>query len=143
MDIPPWHIGHVIKKVMQSRDPEVTRGKLAEDADVDPMTITNMLRGGNYERETLEAICRALEISPAEVQIDLDRSNAGRAGATILQHPTTEARRRAADREQQVIDAEQYARRIIRLPVSARISIYAAISAFEEAISAFRQRREQ
>jgi hypothetical protein len=140
MDIPPWHVGHVLRKLMQDPVPEITRAKLAETAHVDPMTVTNILKGGNYEHPTLEAICRALGVTVADVMLDVDRSNNGRTHSTI-QFPAQ--RRRLMDRDQATIDAEQYARRIGRLPSSVQTAVFTMIRAYEEVLGLLNQSRKR
>jgi transcriptional regulator with XRE-family HTH domain len=134
MEMPPWHIGHVIRKLMMVRDPELTRTRLAELAQVRPMTITHMLKGGTSDPDTLEAVCRVLGVSEIDIKSEVQRSNAG--STNLLQMPNAEQRRRLTDRDQLEIDAEQYARRLLRLQQTPQMVVYNTIRAFEEAYAA-------
>jgi transcriptional regulator with XRE-family HTH domain len=130
--MPPWHVGHVIKKLMLAAQPkEITRTELAERSGKRPMTITHLLKGGKYDDGTIEAVCRVLGVTKAELYAEVERSNA-RGSNVVSMHPA-EQKRRLSDRDQHEIDADQYARRLLRLANSAQTAIYNAIRAFEEA----------
>lgn len=131
-DMPPWHVGHVLKKLMLARDPEMTRQELAARSGKRPMTITNLLKGGTYEDETLTAVCVVLDVTKAELYAEVDRSNAARS-SNVIPLPSGELRRRTSDRDPFEIEADQYARRLLRLSNSAQTALYNAIRAFEEA----------
>lgn len=142
MDMPPWHIGHVIKKLMMAREPEITRTQLATRAGKRPMTITHLLKGGKSDPETIDAVCAVLEVSPADLYMEVERSNAGRP-SNVFTMQTGEPRRRVMDRDPQEVDAEQYARRLLRLANSAQTAVYNAIRAFEEAYGLLKNTHER
>lgn len=132
VDMPPWHVGHVLAKLMLARRPEeMTNKELAQRAGKRPTTISHLLRGGKYDDDTLESVCKVLGVTKAEVYSEVERSNA-RGSNVVPMHPT-EQKRRLSDRDQHEIDAEQYVRRLLRLANSAQTAIFNAIRAFEEA----------
>ena len=128
---PPWHIGHVVWKLMLAHEAEeIQRGELAERADVRPMTITHMLRTGRSDDATVEKVARVFGCTALELKQEVERSN---------QHPISapigEQRRRVTDRDPLDVDAEQYARRLVRLPHDVQGAIFMAIRAFEGLLS--------
>lgn len=132
MEMPPWHVGHVIRKLMEARDPELGRTELAQRAKLRPMTVTNLLRGGRHDEGTLRKVCDVLDVSPGAVQIEVERSNAGRVGSPLAINNLIH-RRRDADRDEATREAEMTARRMLRLPSHAQSAIHLIIRAFEEA----------
>jgi hypothetical protein len=125
---PPWHVGHVVYKLMIANEgDEMTRGDLAERADLRPMTITHMLRTGRSEDDTIEAVARVFGCTALELKQEVQRANQGAVAAV----PAGEQRRRASDRPQEDVDAEQFARRMMRLSESAQNAIFMTIRAFE------------
>lgn len=143
MEMPPWHVGHVIRKVMEARRPEVKRTPLAKKAGVRPMTVTHLLKTGRSEGDTIEKVCDALDISPAVVLAEAERAS-GRGNVLLLPPLLTaeQQRRRSSDRDPETQEAEQFARRVLRLAVSAQTVIYNAIRAFEEAYGFLKPRND-
>lgn len=136
MEIPPWHLGHVVRKLMEAQNLNVS--SLAEKARVKTNTISNLLRGGEFKDGTLEKVATVLKTTALEIRQECDRSNAAHEplpGGVALA-------RRATDRDPEEVDAQQYARRILRLPNSASTAIFNMIRAFEEALGLL-QRRNQ
>ena len=117
--------------MLAARPKEITRTELAERSGKRPMTITHLLKGGKYDDDTIEAVCRVLNVTKAEVYAEVERSNG--LPSNVFPLRPTEQKRRATDREAQEIEAEQYARRLLRLANSAQTAVYNAIRAFEEA----------
>lgn len=142
MSIPPWQMGDVLRKIMLARTPPLDGSTLAKLAQKRRSTISNLLRNGRYDLDTIEAVCRVLGVDQVAIQEEIRNSNAWRTGAQVIPMPTTEGapKRRASDREPDQIDADQYARRILRLPNSAQVAIYNAIRAFEEILGLFGRR---
>lgn len=143
MEMPPWHVGHVIRKVMEAQRPEVKRTPLAKKAGLRPMTITHLLKTGRSEGDTIDKVCDVLNISPAAVLAEAERANT-RSNVIPLTLSTIaeQQRRRASDRDLDDQEAEQFARRVLRLAVSAQTVIYNAIRAFEEAYGLLKPRND-
>ena len=79
----------------------------------------------------------------ADLHEELRRSNAWRT-SKVLPLPVGEPHhRRITDRDPEQVDADQYARRILRLANSAQTAIYNIIRAFEEVSGLLTGRREQ
>src|SRR4051812_7747047 len=104
MPMPPWHIGHVVRKIMEARRPRLTRTSLAQKAGKRPNTITNLLQGGRSDEDTIQAVCKVLNCDKSELYAEVERSNAG--GAQLRAVSTAASRERSPES----IDADQYAR---------------------------------
>jgi hypothetical protein len=130
MDIPPWHVGHVVKKLMLAHEPEMKRGKLAALAGLGEMTITNMIKFGRSENTSLEKVARVFEVTALAIREDAERANQGQLGEL---NASTERKRRASDRDPTEVEAEMYMRRMQKLPRDAQNVILLAIRAFESA----------
>src|SRR5215213_5259797 len=131
MEMPPWHVGHVVHKLMVARTVKMTRDHLADEASVQPMTITNLLKYGRPDQSTLEKVAQVFGCTALDIRNEVERSNQSR--SHVVSITPVDQRRRLADRDPAEIDAEQYARRIVRLANSAQTAIYNVIRAFEEA----------
>lgn len=124
--LPPWHVGHVVWKLMLAHEPkEMQRGELAIRAKLRPMTVTHLLRTGRSEDDTIDAVAKVFGYTALELRQEADRANqrAEPSGMPKL--------RRATDRSQDEVDAEQYARRMMRLSEAAQNAIFMTIRAFE------------
>jgi hypothetical protein len=132
MEIPPWHVGHVVKKLMLAHTPkEMKRKELAKRAGIgSEMTITNMIRYGRSDDATIEKVAAVFGLTAHKL-----RDDAARANQEVLAVAPEEQRRRATDRPQAEVDAEQYARRLMRLTESAQNAIFFTIRAFEALLS--------
>lgn len=136
--IPPWHVGHVVWKLMLAHQPdEMTRGELSEHAKVRPMTITHMLRTGRSEDDTVEKVAHVFGLTALELKQEAERANQQRTAILAL---AADQRRRATDRDPGEIEAEQYARRLVRLTNAAQTAIFNTIRAFEEAFGILNRR---
>lgn len=134
--MPPWHVGHVIQKLMGATAKRMKRDELATKAGVQPMTITNLLRRGRPDQDTLEKVAKVFGCTADDIRHEADRSN-----QRSVPLPIADQRRRATDRDPVEVEAEQYARRLVRLSDSAQTAIFNTIRAFEAAFG-FLNRRE-
>jgi len=139
MELPPWHVGHVVRKLMLAHVPEITRTELAAKSGKRPMTITHLLKTGRSDDETIEAVAQVFNLTALELRQEVERSNQRSQVVSLA----AEQRRRASDREPNEVEAEQYLRRLMRLSNSAQTAIFNTIRAFEEAIGLFNNRRSE
>jgi hypothetical protein len=138
MDIPQWHVGHVVWKLMLAQEPEeMTRGELAEKSGRRPMTITHMLRTGRSDDDTVEDVARVFGLTAFDLKQEVQLSN-----QRAIVTPDAEPRRRASDRDPLDVEAEQYVRRLQRLTDAAQTAIFNTIRAFESALGHLNRRNE-
>lgn len=127
--MPPWHVGHVVKKLMLAHQPsKLLRGQLAKATGLQPGTISHLLDTGRSEDDTVQRIAEVFGFNAFDLRQEVERSN---------QRGVTEGgdfRRRSTDRNQDEQDADAYARRLVQLSLSAQTAIFTTIRAFEAAL---------